>query len=481
MKKLVLPLALIVVAMTSQNPMAAEKLDRSKRPPVGAAPGVTAPVVVKRTLTNGLAVWIVRRPQLPQLTAVLGIRAGSADDLKPGLAAFTAALLDDGTARRPARDFVNAVDYLGASLTASAAEEQTWITLATLNKHLDPALDLLGEMISQPAFLAEEVERERKSRLQALRQQRDQPVTVANLAFQRVVYGIDHAYGRPLQGTVSTVEGIAREELRSFHQRFYVPQNAVLVVVGDVSEADLVPRLERAFAGWNGEGVTPTPFPVRPAARGAGVYLVDKPGAAQSEIRIGHPGAPRTTTPDYYALQVLNTLLGGQFTSRMNLNLREKKGFTYGARSQWSFRRGDGPFFASAGVFTAKTDSAVTEFLRELRDVRGPRPATAEEVEFARNALIRSYPRRLETNDSVASLLAELAYYGLTEAEITDYNKRVAEVGPEDVTRVAAKYIDPEQVAVVVVGDLSKIRGGLEALSIGPVKVLDHEGQEIAP
>jgi predicted Zn-dependent peptidase len=475
-------LGFALATMMFQSPMAsADKLDRGRRPPIGPEPAVTAPPVVKRTLSNGLPVWMVSRPGLPHLTAVLVIRAGSADDPKPGTAAFTAALLDDGTAVRSAREFVHAVDFLGASLTASASEEQTRITLQTLTRHLDPALELMGEMVSRPAFKDEEVERERKARIQSLKQQRDQPVTVANLVFQRVVYGMDHPYGRPLMGTVASVEGLTERDAKAFHQRFYAPANAVLVVVGDLTDADLTPRLERAFGGWKGESVAPAPAPARPPERRAGVYLVDKPGAAQSEIRIGHAGAPRTTSPDYYALQVMNTLLGGQFTSRVNLNLREQKGFTYGARSQWSFRRGDGPFYAAAGVFTAKTDSAVTEFLKELRELRGGRPATEQEVEFARNALVRSHPRRLETNDAVASILAELAFYGLPESEITDYNRRVAEVTPEEVTRVAAKYIAPEQAAVVVVGDLAKVRGGVEALGIGPVMVLDPDGQELAP
>jgi predicted Zn-dependent peptidase len=475
---------LLTLTLVSASTMSsADTLDRSKRPPVGPAPKLVAPPVVKRTLGNGLAVWIVERHQLPLATFVLQIPAGSSVDPKPGVAAMTAALLDDGSPKHSSREFVNAVDFLGATLFASTDEEKTIVTLGTLTKHLGEALPLMGEMVTQPSFLDEEVERERKSRLQALKQQRDQPTVVANQVFQRVVYGEDHPYGRPLMGTQESVTGIKRDELAAFHDRYYVPNGATLIAVGDITEKDLMPRLESAFGAWKPakEAGVAAAAPPRPASKPLGVYLIDKPGAAQSEVRIGQPGAARTTTPDYYALQVLNMLLGGQFTSRVNLNLRERHGFTYGARTSWSFRRGEGPFSASAGVFTAKTDSSVTEFLRELKDLRGPRSATKEETEMAKNGLIRSYPRRLETNDGVAGVLSELAFYGLSESEITNYNQRIAEVTPEEVTRVAKKYIVPESLAVVIVGDVAKIRPGMEALAVGPIKVLDADGKEVTP
>ncbi len=481
MKRL-LPLALGLLILSTMA--TADKLDRTKRPPIGPAPPVATPTIVKLTLSSGLPVWVVRRPELPMVSALLQLRAGAAmDGERPGLAAMTAALLDDGTAQRSALEFAEAVDFLGASLTASAADEQTLVSLLTLSKHLDSALTLMGEMVTQPAFRPEEVERERKSRLQSLKQQRDLPAVVAGQLFNRMVYGGQHPYGRPLPGTIASVESIAVDDLRGFYERYYRPNNGVLIVVGDVDPKTLLPGLEHAFGSWKAQPVPADAggAPPRPPDRGVAVYLVDKPGAAQSEIRIGHAGTARTTSPDYYALLVMNTVLGGLFTSRINLNLRERRGYTYGARSAWSFRRGDGPFVASAGVFTAKSDSAITEFLRELGDIRGPRPASVEEVELAKNALVRSHPRRLETNDGVAGVLAELALFGLPESEISELNTRVAAVTPDEATRVAEKYISPENFSVVVVGDLAKIRPGIEALQLGPVKVLDPDGKEIAP
>ena len=475
--------AALVLLLGLPTMTSAETLDRDKRPPVGAPVSPATPQIVRWNLSNGLAVSMVRRPQLPLVSVVLQLRAGSAlDGDKAGVAAMTAALLDDGTTRHSAIEFAEAVDYLGASLSASAGDEQALVSLLTLSRQLDSAFTLMGEMVTQPTFPAEEIERERKSRLQSLKQQRDLPAVVATQNFSRVVYGEQHPYGRPAAGTVASVEGIVRDDLLSHYSRYYRPGNGELIVVGDVDERTLRAATERAFGSWKAETVPAeaAAVPKRPEPRPAAVVLIDKPGAAQSEIRIGHAGAARSTSADYYALQVMNTLLGGQFTSRVNLNLRERHGFTYGARSQWSFRRGDGPFFAAAGVFTAKTDSAVTEFLSELRDIRGPRPATAAEVEAARNSLVRSFPRRLETNDGVATVLAELAFFKLPDTEIADFNARVAKVTPEQVTEVANRYIDPGHFAVVVVGDLSKIRSGIEALKLGPIRVLDPDGREVA-
>jgi predicted Zn-dependent peptidase len=414
---------------------------------------------------------------------MLQIRSGSTmDGAHPGIAAMTAALLDEGTAKRSALDFAIALDFLGANLTASAGIEQTSISLQTLSKHLDAALDLMGEMVVQPAFQAEELERERKSRLQSLKQQRDVATAVADRVFMQVVYGEDHPYGRPNAGTLASVEAVTRDDITSFYERYYRPNNAVLIVVGDVTPQQLVPKLERALAGWTAQPIPAeaATAPARPAAKTMAVYLVDKPNAAQSEVRIGHAGAARTVDPDFYALQVCMTALGGQFTSRVNLNLREKHGYTYGARGGISYRRGPGPLAAAAGVFTGKTDSSLVEFLNELKEIRGVRPLTPEETEAARNAIVRGYPRRFETTDATIGVLSELALYGLPDSEISNFLSQVGRVKPEDVTRVASKYVSPKHLAIVVVGDLAKVRSGIEALNLGPITVLDTDGKPVA-
>ncbi len=468
-----------VLALLFGPSLMGQQVDRSRKPGVGPAAAVAAPTIVKRTLPNGLQVWTVTRRELPIVNALLVIRAGSAmDGARAGLAQVTAALLDDGAGGRSALDFANALDFLGANLNAGAADEQTQVSLLTLRKHADSAFALLGDMVARPAFLDDELTRERRSRLQALRQQKDQPTIVASQTFARLVYGADHPYGRAANGSPATIQALTRQDLTTFYDSYYRPNNAVLIVVGDVTAAEAQVLATRAFGRWNSKPVPAdvAAIPARPAARTTAVYLVDKPGAAQSEIRIGHAMAARSTSPDYYALRVLNAALGGAFTSRINLNIREAKGYTYGARTGMTFSRGDGPFVASAGVFTAKTDSSLIEFMKEIRDVRAGRPLTAEETEFAKASLIRAYPRGLETNAGVAATLADIAFFKLPESEITGYLDKLRLVKPADITRVSRKYLAPDSSVIVVVGDLAKIQPAIEALHLGPITVLGADG-----
>ena len=460
----------------------AQELDRTLKPAAGPTPAVRAPKVVQRTLPNGLQLWVVTDRELPAINAQLVIRAGAAQDgSTPGVASVTAGLLDEGSTIRSATAFAAAADKLGISLRASAGDEQTDVSLATLARTADSAFALMGELVTRPAFVAEEIERDRKTRLQSLAQQKDQPTIIASQTFDRLVYGEDHPYGHPGDGTIESITALSRDDITGFYRQFYLPNNAVLVVVGDVTPDQAAHFASVAFAGWK-RGAVPaaaTAAPAAPPARNIGVFLVDKPGAAQSEIRIGHSGATRQS-PDYYPLTVLNAILGGQFTSRINLNLREAKGYTYGARSSWSFERGAGPFTASAGVFTAKTDSSLIEFMRELKDIGTSRPATAAEVDFAKGALIRSYPRRIETDAGVASQLADLAFFGLPPDELTDFVTKTEAVTAADVNRVARSELHPDRFTIVVVGDLAKIQPGITALNLGPVTMLGPDGRPIS-
>jgi predicted Zn-dependent peptidase len=460
-------------------PLHAQELDRSVKPAAGPTPAVRAPAVVQRTLPNGLALWVVTDKELPTINAQLVIRAGAAQDgTSPGIASVTAGLLDEGTTKRSATEFAEAADQLGVTLRAGAGTEQTTVTLSTLTRTADSAFALMGEMVTQPAFSAEEIERDRKSRLQNLARRKDQPTVIATETFDRLIYGDDHAYGHAGDGTTESISALTRDGITGFYRQFYLPNNAVLVIVGDVTPDQAARYANLAFANWK-RGTVPaiaTAAPAAPTSSKTGVFLVDKPGAAQSEIRIGHAGVPRMS-PDYYPLSVLNAVLGGQFTSRINLNLREDKGYTYGARSSWSFDRGPGPFTASAGVFTAVTDSSLVQFMNELTEIRTSRPATDDEVAFAKGALVRSYPRLIETDAGVANRLADLALLGLPPSELTDFVKRTEAVTAADVNRVAKSQLHPDKFTIVVVGDLAKIQAGIEALNLGPVTVLDADGR----
>jgi zinc protease len=471
-------LAALAVASVSR----AQELDRSKIPPPGKTPTIQAPEVQRQTLPNGLEIWTVSRHELPVINAVLVIKAGAAQDgTQPGLADVTAGLLDEGSGERSALEFTRAYERYGIQLSTSVEADRTTITLQSLSATADSAFAFLGELVSKPAFSVEEVERDRKSRLTALAARKDQPVVVATRVFEQAVYGADHAYGHAVDGTIASITALTRDDITDFYRRYYRANNALLMVVGDVSPTQAAELARPAFERWQGgetiTAATTSPAPIAPPVKARTVLLVDKPGAAQSEIRIGHAGAARSSDPDYYALQVMNLVLGGQFYSRINLNIREKQGYTYGARSAWSYRRGPGPFMASAGVVTAKTDSALVEFFRELEDIVGSRPATPEEVEFAKGAIVRAYPRRIETNQNVASELADLAFFGMPASEISEYQQKIGAVTPADVNRVAEKYLHPEHFITVVVGDLARIRPSIEALNLGQVTVVDPDGR----
>jgi len=473
-------LVLAALALCGLAPaIQAQDFDRAAVPAAGPTPSVPSPEVTRRTLTNGLEVWIVSRHELPVVNATLVIRAGAANDGPHfGLATVTAGLLDEGSSTRSGPAFARAVERDAIQLFAGAGIDRTTVSLQTLASTADTAFALLGELVTQPAFSAGEVERDRQLRLTALQARQDQPTVVATRVFDAVLYGEGAPYGHPNDGTVATIKDMSRDDITGFYRTWYRPGNAVLVIVGDVSTERAMALATAALGGWEGRAAPADPPPAAPAPKPATVYLVDKPKAAQSEIRIGSVGASRTS-PDYYALTVLNTILGGQFSSRINLNIREDKGYTYGARSSFSFLRGAGPFMASGGVMTSRTDSSLVEFVRELRDITGSRPATAEELGFASGMLVRSYPRRLETNGSVASELADLAFYRLPPSELVDWQRKVATVSLADVNRAARQYLDPQHYTTVVVGDLAAIQSSIAALNLGPVVVVDAEGNPV--
>jgi predicted Zn-dependent peptidase len=260
-----------------------------------------------------------------------------------------------------------------------------------------------------------------------------------------------------------------RSALSAFHQRWYRPEGSTLILVGDVDAGALHSEVERAFGGWTGEAAATPSIPSAEAPAATRVFLIDKPGAAQSEIRIGHPGVSRAS-PDYFPLVVMNTILGGSFTSRLNMNLRETHGFAYGASSGFSMRLGEGPFTAASAVFTAKTDSAVAEFFRELRRMRDE-PVPAGELDRARNYVALGLPRRFETAAGVAAQLAELEVYGQTMDFFNQYVPRVMAVTAADVQRVAREYLRPDRSVVVVVGDVNAVEAGLRATGVGPVEI----------
>jgi len=446
--------------------------DRSVAPKPGPPPALKLPPVQKRTLSNGLPVWIVELHKVPVVHVSLVIKSGSGVDPrgKYGLANLTAEMLDEGAGTRNALQIADAVDFLGASLSTSTTSDASYVELHVPVARLGDALPIMADVALRPTFPEDELKRVREDLLTSLIQAEDDPESLIQFAFPRLVYGSQHRYGTLTIGTAARVKGFTVADMRQFHSQNYVPANAGLIVTGDITAASAVARLETTFSAWKGSAPAAAPIPAAAQLTTRQVDLIDKPDAAQSQIRIGWVGVPRST-PDYFALRVLNTILGGSFTSRLNQNLREEHGYAYGASSTFDMRRGAGPFYAAAGVQSDKTAEALTEFFKELEAIRKPIPP--EEVEKAKNYVALLLPRNFETTESLAGSLATMFVYDLPADYFATFTQRIRSVTPADVQRVAQRYIQPDKFAVVVVGDRKVIEQGIKALNLGPLKIVD--------
>jgi zinc protease len=462
-----------------------DPFDRSIMPQLGPTPHYVPPSFQKRTLSNGLEVRIVERHDLPIVTLDLVVKAGETltPKGKEGLGSITASLLDEGTKTRDTLQVAGELAELGAALGAAGELESTTISLTTLTRHLDRALELYADVILNPSFPEQELHRLKLQRLAQLKARADDAEEIAGDVLPRLVYGVDHPYGRPDLGTPGSVQSITRDDAIAFYKRIMVPGNAALVVVGDVRPDAITPALEERFRAWT-PGLIPQPpsLALPPAAAASPrrpLHLIDKPAAAQSIVSIGKIGAARKS-PDFFALILMNSILGGQFSSRINMNLREDKGYSYGAQSSFSFRRGPGPFEAGGPVQTATTRESLIELFKELTDITGRRPVTDAELAFAKQRIIQGFPRRFETTFGVAGQIAVLVDDELPDDEYVHYQGRVESVTKADVDRVARAYITPEQMTILVVGDRSSIEGPLKSLPfVAAIKRLDTEGNAL--
>jgi zinc protease len=460
-----------------------DEANKWKLPTPKADPKFTLPGIQRRRLSNGLDVLIVEHHEVPVVTMNLVVKSGSAADPqnRAGLASLTADLLDEGTKRRSALEISNELTDIGARMGTSADWDSSSMNLTTLTRHLDKALDIYADVVTNPVFNDDELKRARAARLTSIKQQKDNANAIANIVYSSILYGRSHPYGHPAIGDEDSVNGVKATDVRHFYESFYRPNNATLIVVGDVKPATIMTKLERAFGAWVKGDVPTVDIPAAGNRAQGGIYIVDRPGSAQSVINIGQVGVARST-PDYFPLLVLNTMLGGQFVSRVNLNLREDKGYTYGARTSFDYRRGAGPFSASAGVFTNVTKESVAEFMKELRGVRGDIPITEKELEFSKQAIIRGFPRGFETPNQMANRLSDVVLYGLPDDYFNSYIQKVQAVTLGDVRRVANEHLDPARMAIVVVGDRKVIEPGLRSLdSVGTtVTFVDMDGKPVA-
>lgn len=467
-----------VIAATSAG--GAQTLDRSKVPALGPPPKVSLPPIVTRQLSNGLKLMVVEQHELPLADFVLVVGSGGTMDpaSKGGVANLTSAMLTEGTTSRTALEIADQIAFLGIGLNAGSSWDAATINLHTPTSQLDSALALFSDVVLHPAFRTEDFDRVKKNRLTSLVQLKDRPTAIADQAYAAILYGTSHPYGHNLLGTEASITGMTTGDVQSFYRTNFIPNNSTLIVVGDVTADQVEKKISALLGGWQRGTVSPFHFGDAPKAGATTVYLIDKPGAAQSSFRIGAVGVPRSTR-DYFALNVMNTILGGTFTSRLMQNLRETHGYTYGARSRFDMRQSAGPFTASAEVVAAKTDSGLVEFMKELNAIRDTVPTV--ELNKAKRFLQLSMPGDFETTQQIANQLIPVVLYGLPLDYYNNYVSNIESITQADVQRVAKQYINPASLAIVIVGDRKNIESGLKAVNAGPIMIRDFFGQPISP
>ncbi|SOD03285.1 Predicted Zn-dependent peptidase [bacterium JGI 053] len=452
----------------------AQTLDRSHRPQVPAAAPFRMPAVEMRRLSNGIPVAVIQNHQLPIVSVRAVTEAGPLLEPaeKAGLSQLVNQMLAEGTTTRTADQLAEAFADLGNQVTPQG--------FTTITRNLDRSLELMGDMLMHPAFPEAALARNKANSVAQLRRLREQPAFLADHVFNSVLFGPAHPYART--ATEQTVGGIGRADLVAFHSDWFRPQNVKLVVVGDVTPAAAVARLERVFGAWPAGGKTasydvPAPRPAAPTT----IYLFDRPSSPQSTVIVGQVG-PSRDTPDYYALETMNTVFGGLSGSRLNSNLREKHAFTYGANAGLQWRRVPqvSTLRGQSDIVAAKTDSAIVEWLGELRGIRGERPVTPAELDFAKNNRTAGLPLRFETVTQVAQEVANLLQAGVPLTFYDSYAQNIGRLSGPELSAVATKYLDPQQSVIVVVGDRRVIEPGLRALNVAPVVVVDENGAPAA-
>jgi zinc protease len=462
----------------------ASSADRSKAPEVGAPPPLQLPPLQRATLSNGLKVVLAERHNAPVVDLSLIFDAGFAADslAAPGTAKLTMAMLDEGTNRRNSRQITTRAEQLGAQLGVGSSLDTSILNVNAIAGQLAPSLELFSDVLMHPTFPAADFELLRSQMLAGIEQEKNQPAGMAMRVFPSLVYGESHAYGNPASGNGSTesVTALTRGDLQAFHRRWLRPDNATLVVVGATKLDVLRPLLEQYLASWK----TPAePLPQKNIAAVAAptrprVFLMDRSGGDQAVIIGGYAGPPRSD-PDFAAMQTLNTILGGAFVSRINMNLREDKHWAYGASSRLSKTKGPGTFVVRAPVQSDKTGAAMQEILKEINDLRGSKPPTDAEIGFARDSLVLRLPGNNETATEVADSYVDAVTYGLADSYWSDFVEQVRGMTALRLQPAAQKLLRPEALTWVVVGDLKTIEPQVRALNLGEVSVVDSDGKRV--
>ena len=451
------------------------RVDRSRLPDIGPDPSFRFPSIVRHRLANGLDVRTVEHHTVPVVSLVLQIDGGLGADPpgSEGLAAITADMADEGTGELSAIEVAERLASIGGDYDVEVGADATWFSLTTLARFAERGAAFLADTLIRPSLRETDFTRLQELRLDRLRQIKDLPPALADRAFLSLMYG-DHPYGHLAIGTESALRAFRLAHVEEFHARTYTPTRARLVVVGPMSHDRLHMVALEAFSTWqesSSSNDVNTVESVEPVVLPGRLAMVARPAAAQSELRIGHLSA-RRDTPDYPALLVMNAVLGGQFVSRINLKLREEKGYTYGARTGFDWRKGLSPFTLQASVHTAATADAIRDSLDEFGALRGARPPSDVEMTLAKASLTRGYPRNFETAQQVARSVAQLALYGLPDTYFEEFVPKVNVIDASDVVRVANQYVDPARAVTLVVGDHQAVNDSLGVLGLGEPRLL---------
>jgi zinc protease len=456
--------------------------DRTKPPALGATPELRLPKMQRASLSNGLKIILAERHDVPLVDLWLAADAGYAADqfAKPGTARLASAVLTDGTKTRTALQINDETALLGARLTAYADLDLSYVTLSSLKSKLDPSLNLFADVVLNPSFPEADFKREQKLQLDGIEQEQKDPIQMALRVFPGLVYGPGHAYGNPLtgSGTTASTQAITREDLARFHHVWFHPNNATLIVVGDTTLAEITPKLEKLFSTWSAEKVPVKNLSsVKPASEPE-VYIVDKPGASQSMIIAGHVSLAPDPAREI-AIRAMNDDLGGTFSSRLNMNLREDKHWAYGAGSFLWGAKAQRPLFIYAPVQTDKTKEALVEVNKEIKGIVQDRPVTAEELSAIKANETLSLPGSRETIDSVGNSILDQLKFGLPDDYYETMAGKISALKGSDLDAAAKQVIHPGSMVWVVVGDRAKIEQGIKELNIGKIHFIDADGHPI--
>jgi zinc protease len=434
-----------------------------------SAQEIQLPPIEKTTLDNGLKVIVIEHHELPVVAFRMVFKTGSASDPsgKAGLADLTAGLLRKGTESRTATQIAEEIDFVGGSLGAGSGRDATYATCTVLKKHFDVGLDLLSDIILSPTFADDEIERLRKQTLAAIKQQKDDPGSVAEEKFREFLFG-NHPYGQPSEGTETSVAALTKDDIVNFHQTYYVPNNAILAVVGDVKHEDALIKVKAKLSGWKGGQVAAPGYVQPPAIKGYQILLVDKPDLTQTYIRMGHLGVERSN-PDYFAVKVMNYILGGGgFSSRMMDEIRSQRGLTYGIGCNFDYNKLQGAYTVSTFTQNDSTAAAIAAIIEQIENFRAAGPSD-KELADTKSFYTGYFPLQLETPSQIATEILNVELYDLGEDYLKSYRKNINAVTRADVQRVAQKYLDPKNLKLVVVSKAEDVKASLEPL--GSLKV----------